>query len=1037
MNTEWNRREFLKRSSAATMAALAVGVPIASFLSSCNSKKINSKAEFSQQNVNLYNVVWNSPSDDSFGSMPLGNGDIGLNVWVEKNGDLLFYISKVDAFDAGHLLPKLGRIRLKTEPALPVDKFKQTLNLIDASIMIEAGDVKLHLWVDANQSVIRVEGKSIIPRTATITLEYLRPLDNDNEPLPQNGTAGVLFNDNKNRLAWCYRNQSSVWAENFKSQNSPEMVAKTKDPILYRTSGCLLHAIGFIRENATALRMEKKSTAFDCSVKVISTQPETLQAWLTEVSETVKSDWVAHCAYWKSFWNRSYININSGGEGKFNFDQCRYTQFAQGSKAYEGYKEIDVAKNIFQISQRYALERFCQAAASRGSVPPPYNGSIFTMDMPAGVLGFDKPKENQVSPDGRDWAELSFMWQNTRHPYWSMATRGDYDTIRPGMQFVRDGLDICRDHCKKIFGHDGGFIMEASWWYNVSVFNLSKVPAHLRYHQLATIELPAIMCEYYEHTRDQKFLEEVLLPCADEFLKYYEIHFPTRDTKGIMQMEGVGCAETYQGVTNPCTEIGCIKYVLTKLLSFEIDSPRKKHWGKLLKAMPGVPLRKIRGLDLLAVGDKYNPGRSNCESPELYSIYPFRQVWLGKPALLSNARQSYHVRTTSIDGTVDDQGTETGGWQSSPVQAAYLGLPREAARLASINFNDQFIHWNDNIDPSAPYSNRPRARFPAFWECKMDGTPDNDHGANSVNTLQSMLIQSDGKRIFLLPAWPESWDVSFKLCAAGNTTVECVYRNGKVQSLKVTPESRRADILDKSTPAQRIRTLVEVALADHNYLFGLPPMLDAQPIPGKVTGSWIAKYGKTIEGYKAGPWPNALFNGNIVYIHILDWPKEGVLLSSIPRKLISSKSITGNIQVKQDEKGWLLTGTPDPLNTIVRLGFDASVEDIAYALPSKGSFAIGRERIVQSGADGHLNAEVDLGAEKTIDRFEFTIDNPGYLRGQGKPFELQVKQADGNWKTVYQGKVFGTICGKKIDPIATNAVRLFVQTSEINQFDVF
>ena len=79
-------------------------------------------------------------------------------------------------------------------------------------------------------------------------------------------------------------------------------------------------------------------------------------------------------------------------------------------------------------------------------------------------------------------------------------------------------------------------------------------------------------------------------------------------------MEGVGCAETYQGVTNPCTEIGCIKYVLTKLLSFEIDDTRKEHWRKLLKAMPGVPLRKIRGLDLLAVGEKYDPGRTNCES---------------------------------------------------------------------------------------------------------------------------------------------------------------------------------------------------------------------------------------------------------------------------------------------------------------------------------------------------------------------------------------------------------------------------------------
>jgi hypothetical protein len=502
-------------------------------------------------------------------------------------------------------------------------------------------------------------------------------------------------------------------------------------------------------------------------------------------------------------------------------------------------------------------------------------------------------------------------------------------------------------------------------------------------------------------------------------------------------MESVGCAETYQGVTNPCTEIGCMKFLLTKLLSFEIDGTRKEQWSQLLKAMPGVPLRTIRGLDLLAVGERYDPGRVNCESPELYSIYPFRQVWLGKPELLANARQSFHVRTISLDGTVDEQGVETGGWQSAPVQAAYLGLPREAARLASINFNDQFIHWNDNIDPNAPYPNRPRARFPAFWECKMDGTPDNDHGANSVNTLQSMLLQSDGQKIFLLPAWPENWDVSFKLCAANNTTIECEYRDGKVQSLKVSPESRRNDIQDMSTEKQRIRTLVEVALADRNYLFRLPSMLDAQVIPGKTTAPWIAKYGYTLDGCKAGPWMNSVFNGNIVYVHVLDWPKEGVRLSAIPRKLVSSKSITGNIQVKQGENGWLLTGTPDPLNTIVKLEFDASVEEIAYALPSKGSLTLGRERMLTTDSEGRTIAEVKLDGEKIISRFEFTIDNPGYLRGQGKPFELQAKQPDGTWKTVYKGSVYGTICGKQFDAVETKAIRLLIQAKEIKQLDVF
>ena len=988
-------------------------------------------------NISQLNLVWDSPSENSFGSMPLGNGDVGVNVWMEKNGDLLFYISKVDAFDAGHLLPKLGRIRVRMDPTVNTTKFKQTLCLEDASVVVQADDVKFRLWVDANHPVIRIEAEGKSARKAIISLESLRPLSDSSKPLPQQGTAGVLFNDHENRLAWCYRNQSSRWAENFKSQNTPEMVAKCKDPILYRTSGCQLEANGFVRKDSISVEQNVPSTRFSCSVVVNSSQLETVQKWLADVSKPVQSDWKAHCSYWKSFWNRSYINILSAVSGKFNLDQCRFTQFAQGSKAYEGHKEIDAEVNKAQINQRYALERFCEAAAGRGAVPAPYNGSIFTMDMPKGVKGFRTTIDKPVSPDGRDWASLSFMWQNTRHPYWSMAARGDYDEIKPGMQFVRDGLDISRDRCQKIFGHEGAFIMEASWWYNVGVFNWEKMPAHLRYHQLATVELPAIMCEYYEHTLDKKFLKDVLIPCADEYLKFYEIHFPKRDGSGIMQMEGVGCAETYQGVTNPCTEIGAMKYVLIKLLSFEIDESRRQHWSNLLKTMPGVPLRRIYGLDLLAVGEKYDPGRVLCESPELYSIYPFRQVWIGQPELLASARQSFHLRTTSIDGSIDDQATETGGWQAAPVQAAYLGLPREAARLMSINFNDQFINWHDNLNPNEPWPNRPRARFPAFWETKMDGTPDNDHGANSVNTLQSMLLQSDGKKIFLLPAWPENWDVSFKLCAAGNTTVECEYKDGKVQKLTVTPASRLTDIIDQSTLKKRIRTLVETALADHNYLFGLPPMLDAQPIPGKTTAPWLTKYGYTLKGYKAGPWPNSVFKENKVFVHILDWPKKGVRLPAIPSKLLSYKSITGNIVVNQDENGWLLTGKPDSLNTIVELDFDQSVEKIAYALPSKGSYTIGRERNISHDSEGKIIEEIALDGQKIIKRFEFTIDNPNHLRAQGNPFELQIMQPDQTWKTVYKGSVYGTICGKQIDPVTTKAIRLVVQAKKITQLNIF
>jgi hypothetical protein len=37
--------------------------------------------------------------------------------------------------------------------------------------------------------------------------------------------------------------------------------------------------------------------------------------------------------------------------------------------------------------------------------------------------------------------------------------------------------------------------------------------------------------------------------------------------------------------------------------------------------------------------------------------------------------------------------------------------------------------------------------------------------------------------------------VSFKLHAAANTTVECVYRAGKVEKLTVTPSARASDVI--------------------------------------------------------------------------------------------------------------------------------------------------------------------------------------------------------------------------------------------------
>ena len=86
-------------------------------------------------------------------------------------------------------------------------------------------------------------------------------------------------------------------------------------------------------------------------------------------------------------------------------------------------------------------------------------------------------------------------------------------------------------------------------------------------------------------------------------------------------------------------------------------------------------------------------------------------------------------------------------------------------------------------------------RWPAYWGPNFNWCPDQDEGGVFQNTIQSMLMQYDGRKIFLLPAWPVEWDCDFKLNAPRNTTVEGSIENGELKNLVVTPASRRGDVV--------------------------------------------------------------------------------------------------------------------------------------------------------------------------------------------------------------------------------------------------
>ena len=187
----------------------------------------------------------------------------------------------------------------------------------------------------------------------------------------------------------------------------------------------------------------------------------------------------------------------------------------------------------------------------------------------------------------------------------------------------------------------------------------------------------------------------------------------------------------------------------------------------MLTELPELLTREVDGQTVIEPAYTYDQ-LANVENPELYSVFPYRLYGVGKDDIELGRATMKHRRNK-----------QTWCWCQNEIQQAYLGLTEEAKdgllKRANMRYDGAF--------------------FPAYWPANYDWTPDEDHGGNLITSLQLMLMQCEGDKIYLLPAWPKEWDAEFKLHAPYNTTVEGRVSNGKIGSLTVTPNSRKKDVI--------------------------------------------------------------------------------------------------------------------------------------------------------------------------------------------------------------------------------------------------
>jgi hypothetical protein len=223
---------------------------------------------------------------------------------------------------------------------------------------------------------------------------------------------------------------------------------------------------------------------------------------------------------------------------------------------------------------------------------------------------------------------------------------------------------------------------------------------------------------------------------------------------------------------NSTSTIAALKVVTSRLLELPknyIDSTKRVYYSGLLTRIPEISFTEIDGHKTIAPAKAWER-ISNSESPQLYPVFPWGIYGIGKPGL------DVAVNTFLYDPHVLKNRNHI-SWHQDAIFAARLGLVEEAKEMTSQKLQD---------------SGR---RFPAFWGPGHDWTPDHNWGGSGMIALQEMLLQTDGDKLLLLPAWPKEWNVHFKLHAPYNTTVECVLEGGTIQRLDVNPKSREKDVV--------------------------------------------------------------------------------------------------------------------------------------------------------------------------------------------------------------------------------------------------
>jgi hypothetical protein len=688
--------------------------------------------------------------------MLMGNGDLGVVAGGTTTTTQVFHFAKNDFWGSAwapshnvliNSLLSMGTLTVSSPmpSANPASAYQMVEDILNAEVrttmQLGASKVTMRSWT-ADSGNIFVTELSVPAGGAPATIQIdlgMPPTDvavqHTTYPFSVGASGAVL---------WATRSNNATVID------TPGNIGGSADPMDYETRvGVAVAAIGSTLTSVNVGAADVSGlvtvnpgatvpivTVFENDTRIgpSGPSPSALQSMaVAKVSALAQGDVdalrVEHRTWWKNFWLESYVRLG------------------------------DPVLEAFYYGALYAVG----SASRAGHVPP-------------GIFG------NYITNDSPDWGGRYVLNYNAEAPFYGVFSSNRPELALPYTDLIFAVEPWQQNHTAQN-GYQGveyqralsPFAMAGPPPAPVPVAGTKNVDLTDQKSNASFAALPTIW--YYEYTRDDDYLRNKLYPHLKALDAFWRDYLTFDGTHYVVEQSATH-EEVTPVDTNPNSDLGFLRKIEKTLIAAStelgVDAPMQSVWQDVLDKLSPYPTGTFQGKTVFFLAQSiggntsptvlFEPGNQpvNMEGP----TFPGEDIELGgDPTMIQIAIDSLTLMNSW--GVTSGGNSSNGFCKEFPIAAreGWPGADLVAKFKAAIQY-----HWRP--------SNLTVAQSGGGIET-----------SGSIETINSMLLQSEGGVIRVFPVWPTTMDAYFRrLRAKGAFVLSGDLKGGQVTGITITSE---------------------------------------------------------------------------------------------------------------------------------------------------------------------------------------------------------------------------------------------------------